>query len=90
MKGVNAKSLSIHGVARGTDIQVGPWTCKVGITVVPLDDRKFYLAMDFLDKAKVVIVPHASNLFIADNGQDHAILIDEKLRWKKCYLPFDS
>ena len=37
---------------------------KVGITIAPLDDRKFYLGMDFLNKAKVIIVPHASTLFI--------------------------
>ena len=24
VKGVNAKSLPIHGIARGTDIQIGP------------------------------------------------------------------
>jgi len=38
VKGVNAKSLPIHGVARGADIQIGPWKGKVDITVAPLDD----------------------------------------------------
>ena len=68
VKGVNAKSLPIHGVARGADIQIGPWKGKVDITVAPLDDRKFYLGMDFLDKARASIVPHASTLFIMADG----------------------
>ena len=29
--------------------------------------------MDFLNKAKAIIVPHASTLFIMNNGQAHAI-----------------
>ena len=73
VKGVNAKSLPIHGIARGTDIQIGPWKGKIDITVAPLDDRKFYLGMDFLDKARAFIVPYASSLFITADGQMHAI-----------------
>ena len=57
VKGVNAKSLSIHGIARDTDIQIGPWKGMVDITVAPLDDQKFYLGIDFLDRAKASPVP---------------------------------
>ena len=77
VKGVNAKSLPIHGVARGADIQIGPRKGKIDITVAPLDDQKFYLGMDFLDKARAFIVPYASTLFITTNGQVHAI----PMRW---------
>jgi len=73
VKGVNAKSLPIHGITRGTDIRIGPWNCKIDITVTPLDDQKFYLGMDFLDKARAFIVPYASTLFIMADGQAHAI-----------------
>jgi len=73
VKGVNAKSLPIHGVARGADIRIGPWKGKIDITIVPLDDRKFYLGMDFLDKARAFIVPYASALFVMVDGQAHAI-----------------
>ena len=68
VKGVNVKSFPIHGVARGANIQVGSWRDKVDITVASLDDRKFYLGMNFLYKAKAIIVPDASTLFIMDNG----------------------
>lgn len=68
VKVVTAKNLPIHGVTRGTKNQVGLWKSKFDITVTPLNNRKFYLEMDFLDKAKAVIVPHARILFITDNG----------------------
>jgi len=71
VKGVNAKSLPIHGVGLGTDIQIGPWRGKVDKTVTPLDDQKFYLGMNFLDRAKAFIFSYATTLFIAD-GQVHA------------------
>ena len=83
VKGVNAKSLPIHGVVRGTDIQVGPWRGKVDITVAPLDDLNFYLGMDFLDKVKGVIVPHTSTLIIPDNGRVHAIPIKREAHKEK-------
>jgi len=73
VQGFNAKSLPIHGVARGADIRIGPWKGKIDITVAPLDDQKFYLVMDFLDKARTFIVPHANTLFIMADGQAHAI-----------------
>ena len=67
VKGVNARSLPIHEISLSTDIQVGHWRGNVNITVTPLDDRKFYLGMNFLNKAKVIIVPKANTLFITDN-----------------------
>lgn len=38
----NAKSLPIHGVARGTPIQIGQWKGKVNINVAPLDDKVLF------------------------------------------------
>ena len=90
VKGVNAKSLPIHGVARGVDIRVGPWRAKIDITVAPLDDRKFYLGMDFLDKARAFIVPYPSILFIMADGQAHEILMRCMPRRKGSCPPFNS
>jgi len=73
VKGVIAKSLPIHGVVRDADIQIGPRKGKVHINVSPLDDRKFYLGMDFLDKTKDFIIPYAKTLFITADGQVHSI-----------------
>ena len=83
VKGVNVKSLPIHGISWGTDIQVGPWKGKVDITITSLDDQKFYMGMNFLDKAKVVIVAHASTLFITENGQAHEIPLRRETQKEK-------
>ena len=83
VKGVNPKSLPMHGVARGTNIQVERRKGKVDITVAPLDDRKFYLGMDFVNKVKPIIVPHAGTLFIVNNGQPHAIPIRREFEKEK-------
>ena len=64
VKGDNAQSLPIHGVAQGTDIQVGPWRGKSDITFAPLNNRKFYMGLEFLDKAKGIIVPHAHHVHL--------------------------
>jgi len=71
MKGINANSLPIHGIARGMNIPVGPWRGTIDITVAPLDNWKFYLGMNFLDKAKAIIISHGSTLFIMDKGLAH-------------------
>jgi len=68
-KGVNTKSTLIDGVACTADIQIGPWKGKVDITATPLEDRKFYFGMDFLNKARCFIVPYASTLYIMDKGK---------------------
>ena len=55
LKGVNARSLPIEGVAQDALIQIGQWKGKADITVAPLDDKKFYLGIDFLDTVKEVL-----------------------------------
>ena len=69
VKGVNARSLPIHGVAHGTPIQIGQWKGKIDITVAPLDDKKFFLGIDFLDAVKAHLVPYTDNLCIMETGQ---------------------
>ena len=73
VKGVNVKNLPIHGVARDTDVKIEPRKGKIDISVTPLDDRKFYLRVDFIDKVKAFIVPYANTLFIMGDGQAHII-----------------
>ena len=86
VKGVNTKSLPIHGLARDANIQIGPWRGKVDINTASLDDRKFYLGMDFFDRAKAFIVSYASTLFIMVDGQVHLIPMRQETK-KKRVLP---
>lgn len=88
VKGVNAKSLPIHWVARGADIQSRLWSGHVDIIVAPLDNHKFYLRMDFLDRAKAFIAPYASTLFIMVDGQVHLIPIRQDAKKEKVLAAF--
>ena len=50
VKGVNARSLPIEGVAWGALIQIGQWKGKADITVAPSYDKKFIWALIFLTR----------------------------------------
>ena len=60
VEGVKVKGIPIYRVAQDAGIRVRPWRGKVDISVGPLDERKFYLRMDFLDIAKAIIVSLAT------------------------------
>ena len=66
IKGVNAQSLAIHGVARDTDIKIGQWQGKIDITVAPIDDKKFYLGIDFIDMVKATLNPSTNTMCIME------------------------
>jgi len=66
VKGFNARSLTIEGVARGALIQISRWYGKVDITSTPLDGKKFYLGIDFLDMVKAFLVPYTNNICIIE------------------------
>jgi len=75
VKVVNVKISPSNGIACGTDIRIGSWRYKVDTTVYPLNDRKFYLGMNFLDRAKAFIIPYVNPLFITGDRQAHAMSI---------------
>jgi len=54
-------------------MQIEPWRGKADITIASLNDKKFYLGMDFLDRVNAFIVPYASTFSITVDGQAHAI-----------------
>ena len=64
MKGVNARSLPIECVARGAFTQIGQWKGKTDITVTHLDDKKFYLGINFLDAVKAFLEPYTDTMCI--------------------------
>ena len=68
VKGVNANSLPVCGIARRVDIGIGSWGAKIDIIVASLNDRKLYLGIDFLYMVKAITVPCTSTLFIMHNG----------------------
>lgn len=73
--GVNANSLPIDGVARDTPIRIGQWQGKADITIAPIDDKKFDLGIDFIDKVKAFLVPYANTMCIMEKGQPCVVLV---------------
>jgi len=69
MKGVDARSFPIEGIGQGALIQIRQWQGKVDITISPLDDKKFYLGIDFLDMVKTFLVPYTNTMCIMEKGQ---------------------
>ena len=69
IKGFNARSLPIEGVTRGALMQIGLWQGKANITVASLDDKMFYLGIDFLDMMKTFLEPYANTMCIMEKGQ---------------------
>ena len=82
VKGVNARSLPIEGVARGALIQIGQWKGKADITVAPLDDKKFYLGIDFLDMVKAFLMPHTNTMCIMETGEPCVIPVKREANEK--------
>ena len=54
------------GVVQGAQVQLGQWTGKESIEVIPLDDYEFVVGLDFLDRINALLVPFANCLCILD------------------------
>ncbi|KAE8656515.1 hypothetical protein F3Y22_tig00117000pilonHSYRG00231 [Hibiscus syriacus] len=48
LKTVNIQAVPLHGVARGVELRLGTWKGQVKFSVVPMDDFKVVLGLDFL------------------------------------------
>nr|GFB35009.1 hypothetical protein [Tanacetum cinerariifolium] len=50
IKAVNSPAKPIHGVAKDTRAKIGEWEGTIDLSVVPMDDFKVVLGLEFLDK----------------------------------------
>ena len=66
LKAINSAAKPSHGVARGVTMHIGSWEGRVDFTVVPMDDFKMVLGMDFLQKVKVVPLPFLPSMAILE------------------------
>jgi len=69
----------IEGVARGVLIQIGRWKGKADITVAPLDDKKFYLGIDFLDTVKAFLVPYSNTMCTMETGKPCVVPVKREI-----------
>ncbi|KAK4273516.1 hypothetical protein QN277_021899 [Acacia crassicarpa] len=67
-KSVNTPAKPLEGVARGVELCMGTWKGTVDLSVTPMDDFNMVLGMDFLRKAKVVLMPGEDSLCFLEKG----------------------
>lgn len=57
IKAVNSEAKPIVRVAKIVPLQIGEWSGKFDLMVVPLDDFHFILSLEFLRKIRVYVSP---------------------------------
>lgn len=65
MKALNSEAKPIKGTTV-VRLKVGDWEGECGLMVMPLDDYRLILGIDFFTKVKVGLVPYLSEIFIHD------------------------
>lgn len=68
IKAVNSAARPIHRVARGVRANLGAWSGHVDFSMVPMDDFKVVLGLEFLDLLKAIQVPFTNNMCIMDGN----------------------
>ncbi|GJT21152.1 retrovirus-related pol polyprotein from transposon TNT 1-94 [Tanacetum coccineum] len=69
IKAVNSLAKAIHGVAKDVWGKIGEWEGMIDLLVVPIDDFKVVLGLEFLDKVRAFPMPFANSLCILDGGK---------------------
>lgn len=66
MKAVNSATVDAKGVAKNVLLKVGKWPSSVDFTVVPLDDYKVVLGLEFFKKDNVTLSLASKQLSLYD------------------------
>ncbi|GJU98173.1 ATP-binding cassette subfamily C member 8 [Tanacetum coccineum] len=69
IKVVNSLAKAIHGVAKDIRAKIGEWDGTIDLSVVPIDDFKVVLGLEFLDRVRAFPMPFANSLCILDGGK---------------------
>nr|GEW76618.1 Gag-Asp_proteas domain-containing protein [Tanacetum cinerariifolium] len=69
IKAVNSPAKPIHGVAKDVRAKIREWEGTIDLSVVPMDDFKVVLGLEFLDKVRAFPMPFANSLCILDGGK---------------------
>ncbi|GKA92574.1 gag-aspartyl protease domain-containing protein, partial [Tanacetum coccineum] len=69
IKAVNSPAKAIHRVAKDVRAKIGEWEGTIDLSVVPIDDFKVVLGLEFLDKVRVFSMSFANSLCILDGGK---------------------
>nr|GEW43303.1 hypothetical protein [Tanacetum cinerariifolium] len=69
IKAVNSLAKIIYGVAKDVRAKIGEWEGTIDLAVVPIDDFKVVLRLEFLDRVRAFPMPFANSLCILDGGK---------------------
>uniref|UniRef100_A0A5K1DFP6 Aspartic peptidase DDI1-type domain-containing protein n=1 Tax=Nymphaea colorata TaxID=210225 RepID=A0A5K1DFP6_9MAGN len=73
LKTVNSEARSILGEAKGVTVQIEGWTGVTNFFVVPLDDFKVILGMEFLRGQNAMMLSKFNTLMLMDADQSHTM-----------------
>ncbi|KAH9674643.1 Endonuclease [Citrus sinensis] len=69
MKAVNSPAKPIAGIAQGVHLTLGTWSGKLDFSIVPMDDFKMVLGMEFFDQVHAFPLPATNSLSILDGSK---------------------
>ncbi|KAK8617890.1 hypothetical protein V6N13_080794 [Hibiscus sabdariffa] len=69
VKAINSAAQPIHGVAQEVKTIVGTWSGRMNYTIVPMDDFKVILGLEFFNQAKAIPMPFANAMTITEGKQ---------------------
>ena len=66
IKAIDSPARPIHGVVRRVKTSVGAWCGNLEFSIVPVDDFKVVLGLEFHDQVKAIQVPFTNSLCITE------------------------
>ena len=69
MKAVNSPAKPIAGIAQGVHITLGTWSGKLDFSIVPMDDFKMVLSIEFFDQVYAFPLTAKNSLSILDRSK---------------------
>ncbi|KAE8692578.1 hypothetical protein F3Y22_tig00110831pilonHSYRG00013 [Hibiscus syriacus] len=80
LKTVNTQAVALYGMARGVELRLGSWKGQVNFSVIPIDDFKVILGLDFLRQVITIPMPSFSLVCILEKGSPCMIPMVEALK----------
>ena len=68
MKAVNSPAKPIAGITQGVHATLGTWSGKLDFSIVPMDDFKIVLGMEFFDQVHAFPLPATNSISILDGS----------------------
>ncbi|KAL4339236.1 hypothetical protein GQ457_08G033370 [Hibiscus cannabinus] len=91
VKAINSAARPIHGVAQEVKTIVGTWSGRMNYTIVPMDDFKVILGLEFFNQAKAIPMPFANAMSITEGKQACVVpTLGPPCRRLKCCRHFSS